>query len=683
MKRLLWALPMLWSLGVSAATLPAARLIDSLRIACESQTDPQPRVDLLLDLKDLTDSSDDEMRYARMLYREAFDAGDAFAVGASLGSLASHYIGMPDGDDSLASLLDRVAPLLEGSTMEGLPAYYRMVACARKIQVAGGTEEAVALSHAYLDSIATAPEGDLYDRAARLFLKGVAAFTLASAEGRNRMERGLPYWNDELELLPRMQPTARRNFHANLVTCLIAAYSDLEDQESLVRVADDYLAMLDRYYRDGEIVRRRPYIAREMSYMACYYTMCTSPLLDREQAEAYYNRYCRFMRSVMSSELRQENILLNKRGFYNISVGYYHRRGDTASEMAYNDSLILMMRPNGISPLLASMYDRRAKLLEKKGHYREACRVYGELIDMRDSLAENRYTEKVGELEVRYGLEKVEHERATLLAQKRKVTLYFIVVVLLLALLAVIHLWLSLRHVKRLQRELQAESERALESDRLKSDFLGSMSHEVRTPLNAINGFAELIAEGSLSAEEHAEFAQIIRTNTRQFTNLINDMLEVAQLDNTSRNLPKTPMDICRIVRTEFERLPPKEGVACELILAEPEVVIPLHRSYVSMLVRELLGNALKFTERGSVKVECGSVENGELLLSVTDTGCGIDPTLAEKVFERFYQVNGFAQGLGLGLSLCRLVAEKLGGSIRLDTTCTRGTRFVVRFPVD
>ncbi len=679
MKKFLW---ILFAVGCTASPVAASpQLVDSLRRAYDRQTDARRRVDILLNLKDLTDSSDDEMYYSRLLCDSAYAAGDPFALGASLGSLAAHYISTSDDDDSLVLLLKKVEPLLKGSTMEGLPAYYRMVAFARKIQLARGSEQAVRLCRDYLDSVAACPPGDLYEQASRLFLKGISAFTLASAEGVSQMERGLPYWEDELALLPRMQPTARRNFHANLLTCLMSVYSGRQDQDALVRAADEYLSMLDAYYCDPETLRRRPFIAREMPYMVCYYMMCTSPLIDRQKARVYYERYCRLVRSVRSASRRQDNILLDRRGFYNMSVGYYEHQGDVVNEMAYNDSLILITRPSGMSPLLATMYDRKARLLEGMGRYEEACRVYGELISMRDSLATHKYTEKISELEVRYGLEKVEHDRAAILAQKRKNSLWFILVILVIALAGVIYLWRSLQHVKRLQARLRAESQRALESDRLKSDFMGSMSHEIRTPLNAINGFAELIASGNLSKEENAEFAQIIRDNSQLFTSLINDMLEVAQLDNTSERLPKTPQDLCRIVRTEVEHLSAKEGVEVRLNCSAVEIVIPLHRGYTAQLVRELLKNAVRFTGGGSITVECAEDAEGYATLSVSDTGCGIDPELAEKIFGRFYKVNAFSQGLGLGLSLCRLVAEKSGGSIRLDTAYTEGARFIVRLP--
>lgn len=677
MKKLIWTiLSVGWIATGTAQT--QARLVDSLKNEYERQDDARKRVDILLNLKDLTETQEDGLHYARQLYREAMSVRDGFAAGASLGSLASHYIGTLEKADSLEILLSEAEPLLRGTSMEGLTTYYRMVARARKIQMAS-TEESVKLCRAYLDSLDTSVPAGVYEQAARLFLQGIAVYRLASTGGNPRMDRGLPYWNDELALLPRMSSTARRNFYANLITCLISSYSNLRDQAGLVRTADDYLAMLDEYFGSEEVRRRRPYISKEMSYMVCYYTMCTSSMLDRKIQRKYYERYRRYMESSASDV---NNLLTNKRGFYNISIEYFTRQEDYAQAMAYNDSLIMMSRRDGMSSLLVGMYNLRASLLEKQGRYRDACGVYNQTLALRDSLSSYEYAQKVGELEVRYGLDKAERDKALLLAQKRQNTLYFAVVILLIAFAAVIYQAWNIRRIKRLQHNLYIESQRAMESDRLKRDFMRSMSHEIRTPLNAINGFAGLMADEDHTPEETAEFAQIIHDNTQVFTALIKDMLEVSQLDNTIAELPRTPLDICQLIRNEMEHVPKKEEVEFRLLFADPEVIVPLHRGYVSQLIRALLNNAVKFTERGSVTIECGRVERGELTFSVTDTGCGIAPELAEKIFERFYKADAFGVGLGLGLSLCRLIVEKLGGTIRLDTSYTEGARFVVTLKV-
>lgn len=191
MKKSLWTLLAVGWMAASSAT-PPAHLVDSLKSACQSEPDARKRVDILLNLKDLNDSSEDELYYSRKLFDEAAAVGDGFAVGASLGSLASYYISSPGAGDSLARVLAQAEPLMQGSGMEGLGAYYRMVELARRIQVAGA-EESARLCREYIDSVRTLPPGDVYEEASRLFLKGIAAFRLVSAEGNLQMERGLPF----------------------------------------------------------------------------------------------------------------------------------------------------------------------------------------------------------------------------------------------------------------------------------------------------------------------------------------------------------------------------------------------------------------------------------------------------------------------------------------------------------
>ena len=196
------------------------------------------------------------------------------------------------------------------------------------------------------------------------------------------------------------------------------------------------------------------------------------------------------------------NLLTNRQGFYTISAEYYNRRGDYPRALAYLDSLTVQLRPGGVTSQLVAISANKAKILERMGRYKEACGVYNEVVGLRDSLSSHRYAEKVGELEVQYGLDKAERDKALLLAQKRQNSLYFALTILLLAVIAVVYLWRNLLRIKHLQHNLSVESQRAQESERLKRDFMGSMSHEIRTPLNAIHGFAQLI---ELEAQEHAE----------------------------------------------------------------------------------------------------------------------------------------------------------------------------------
>ena len=129
-----------------------------------------------------------------------------------------------------------------------------------------------------------------------------------------------------------------------------------------------------------------------------------------------------------------------------------------------------------------------------------------------------------------------------------------------------------------------------------------------------------------------------------------------------------------RIMKVRY----PKPGIVYKGAIPVAEIALNTSDKYLAILISALLGNAYKFTQEGTISLECDRLGDDRVFIAVTDTGCGVEPGLAERVFDRFYKVDPFAQGLGLGLSLCRLIAEKLGGTIGLDTTYTGGARFVV-----
>ena len=457
-------------------------------------------------------------------------------------------------------------------------------------------------------------------------------------------------------------------------------YGTTRDRDALVRTADDYLAMLDAYYLDPEVVRRRPYIPKEMSYLVCYYTMCTSPLIDRQRAGAYYDRYRRFVESSSS----QDNMLLDRHWFYNISVSYYEHWGDYANAMVYNDSLILVSRPAGMSAQLADMYARRANLYERMGRYKEAGGAYREVIAVRDSLASLQYAQRVGELEVQYGLDKVERDRALLLAQKRRNLLWFIAVILAIAIVAVVYLWRNLTRIKHLEHNLRIESQRALESDRLKRDFMGSMSHEIRTPLNAINGFSELLLTEQDPAARQA-FQTEIGKSTKALTVLLENMLELSQLISTEDPLPVAQTDICLLCaeRLELQRqLGDNPAVEYAYEAVEEGIEIPTNAFYLTRVLDNLLHNAAKFTAAGRITLRCRNDESRrKLQISVSDTGIGIPPEKQEWVFERFTKVDPFKPGSGIGLYLCRLIVTRLGGDIRVCPEYSGGCCIRIELP--
>lgn len=246
-----------------------------------------------------------------------------------------------------------------------------------------------------------------------------------------------------------------------------------------------------------------------------------------------------------------------------------------------------------------------------------------------------------------------------------------------------------LLELTRLQnRELEEARERAESAWRSKSEFLAAISHEMRTPLNSILGFSELL-QLELADSEQGEYARSIYASGRHLHAMFNDLLDLAKLD--ARRLVLHPEDInlaqlCTEVWAPHSAAAQRKGLLCGLFmqggLPERIVVDPVR---IRQVLNNLLGNALKFTQRGKVELHVAD-SDGLLAFAVVDTGPGIQPEVRDQVFERFCQAgNGGSErnveGTGLGLAIARELAEAMGGFINLDSTPGEGTVFTLMLP--
>lgn len=274
-----------------------------------------------------------------------------------------------------------------------------------------------------------------------------------------------------------------------------------------------------------------------------------------------------------------------------------------------------------------------------------------------------------------------EIERET--AKMRTITMGIIIALLLMLVCALGYIMFShRRHMKQLKRAY----EHALESDKMKAAFIQNMSHEVRTPLNVIAGFAQVLANPELSsnAEQRKDMAQMMLKNTHLITNQIDAMLELS-VNEASGLAPKE--DTVRlnnllkdIIRENEPGLTPGVSLALDSALGD-DYCLKTNTGMIKRMMNALLDNAVKNTTKGRITVKA-SADEEELTLTVEDTGCGIPANEREHIFERFFKLDSFKTGLGLGLPLCRSIATRLGGSIQLDSEYHNGARFVVRLPL-
>lgn len=238
--------------------------------------------------------------------------------------------------------------------------------------------------------------------------------------------------------------------------------------------------------------------------------------------------------------------------------------------------------------------------------------------------------------------------------------------------------------------ELTKAKEDAEESNRLKSSFLANISHEIRTPLNAIVGFSSIITSpmaDDMSQEEKNEMGELIQANTNVLLKLINDILDLSRIESgkTVFNLhPQDIVSICNIALVTAEQNRKNKNTEYQLDIKVDSLNMVTDADRLQQVLTNLLSNAAKCTESGFIRLglEKDTVNN-MAVFSVTDSGCGIPKEKAKKIFERFEKLDNFKQGAGLGLSICQVTIEKLGGKIWVDTDYTGGARFMFTHPLD
>ena len=238
------------------------------------------------------------------------------------------------------------------------------------------------------------------------------------------------------------------------------------------------------------------------------------------------------------------------------------------------------------------------------------------------------------------------------------------------------------RHMKQLSKAYK----KALEAEKMKARFIQNVSHEVRTPLNIISGFSQVIADPELteSVEERQHMAAMMQKSSLQITNLIDEIIGLSLIETSSETKHDNPVKVNALLEAVIadyqDAVSPKVTLRIDSEL-DPEFTIASNKSMLTRIVSALTDNAVKNTDKGSIVLKASATDS-TLTIAVEDTGCGIPPEEAENIFGRFVKLDSFKQGIGLGLPLSRKLAEQLGGNVTLDTSYQPGARFVVTLPI-
>ena len=239
----------------------------------------------------------------------------------------------------------------------------------------------------------------------------------------------------------------------------------------------------------------------------------------------------------------------------------------------------------------------------------------------------------------------------------------------------------DITELKRTEEMLVKARDKAEASDRLKSAFLANMSHEIRTPLNAIVGFSSLLTSTENAAEKEL-YNSLIGHNNKLLLNLINDVIDLSKIESGYLELRPDWVNLTELLDESVAEYAHQVPSGVELLTNYPahDSLVELDRLRIKQILSNFLSNALKNTTTGHVEIFY-EVDHQSVRIGVKDTGRGIPQNMLEKIFERFEKLDSFAQGAGLGLSICKLIVEKMNGRVLVDSQLGIGTTFVIELP--
>ncbi|WP_182012148.1 tetratricopeptide repeat-containing sensor histidine kinase [Bacteroides uniformis] len=323
-------------------------------------------------------------------------------------------------------------------------------------------------------------------------------------------------------------------------------------------------------------------------------------------------------------------------------------------------------------------------LCKIQGMAMEACRIYQELYPPIDTLASQSYIRQINTIKAKYQVDKIEtasnNEYNKIITSILVGTMALVTLFVLLAIL----LKRQREKVKLSTQKLATSRINAENAMRAKSVFLSNMSHEIRTPLNALSGFSSLLTEEGLDDETRRQCNEVIQQNSELLLKLINDVIDLSSLEFGKLQFCIAQHDAVSICKNVIDTVNKVKQTQAELTFTTEleEMPIETDDSRLQQVLINLLINATKFTPQGSIVLKLEKETNDTVLFTVTDTGCGIPKDRQTNIFQRFEKLNENVQGSGLGLSICQLIIEHIGGQIWIDSEYTEGSRFCFTHPI-
>lgn len=378
--------------------------------------------------------------------------------------------------------------------------------------------------------------------------------------------------------------------------------------------------------------------------------------------------------------------------FYKMEARYYLARGDAAKALLFADSVSMTTneRDDHIEEI-------RAQALMMLGKGTEAAKIYQRLYHEKDSVFGRDARQHLDELNTLFQVDELKA------SQQRTRLLYTLLAassIVLALLLLLFYGWRNAIRHKKANEELRLANERAKVSSKMKSEFVRNITHEIRTPLNIVSGFTQILTnpDMDLPDDEKRDMQERIAENTDRITNLVDRILELSDASSEASIERTDETNVVDIVSQSIDHskitlhtrpgrsasddwIPQRLKDTDSTVVFEVSQIQMIHlrtnKIYAIRALSQLLENAAKFTHEGSITLSMTHTDE-KVRFIVEDTGIGIPADQTEHIFDEFYQLDQFAEGTGIGLTLARSIAQRMRGDLWLDTDYKEGSRFIL-----
>lgn len=661
---------------------------DSLSTSLKSASSTEEKLEILTNLMDIS-RQEEQVAYAKELYKEALANNDDYYKEIALTEILRFYVNN-DIKDSTNVYMEEAKHELKGKARDFLVTYMQTIVDVRIVFYTEG-EERKKLIEQYRLKLETDKKLSALEKMSINYVLGMAYSNRVEPGKEKELQEMVSERFREVIALSENMPL-RYSYLFRLNSFSILTLYSPDDSEK-VKYAVRYLDMQKEYAETKEM-KKRPYVTKRHLLNAYSSLALSAKTLGKDIATSYYQHFM-----ALNDQYPEAAAFSPEYERYFTSLNFYRLIDEYPKAIKYCDSVIHYFRNSGLkidlSEHVVSTLKEKIDMLDSLHLYKEAFYAHKEYAALLDSARLKNINDKLEDLEIQKRVDELVIEKKALEIdlQKSRNQLYMFLSLFILAISSAVFVAFRLWKINSLYKKLQESnrlvilaSEKAQESEKMKNAFIKNMCHEVRTPLNAINGFAELITTEDNTLEEKQEFSKIIFENCNHITSMMNSVLEIAQLDSNKDDLPLSGVNIhllCSCEMEQIKRLYGKPDIEYKLEGNREKDLAFTNQSHFSLILSHLLNNANKFTEKGNITLSYEpDEEQNRMVVSITDTGCGISPDKREWIFERFTKADDFVPGSGLGLYLCRQIAHRLKGNIYVDPDYTTGLRIILTIPL-